>query len=368
VSKILLFTHHDPRRELTSIGGGRELVSALNCEALRGVAGERLHVFTVPRTSVRGARGVVAAFRGHIDGVNERTMSQALDVIREHRITRVIVDGSNFGGFVRAVKSTEPHVRVSTFFHNAEARFFFGALQESRSARAAAVLAVNFLAERMAVRYSDDILCLSERDSAMLRRLYGRAATHIFPLSLQDRYTRAASSTQTFTSSGPYLLFVGGAFYANVSGMEWFVQNVAPRLSVKTVVVGKGFERERERLQAAGKVEIVGAVDDLNPWYRNALLAIAPVFDGSGMKTKVAEGLMYGKRIIGTTEAFSGYEALIGKPEWVCNTANEFITAIRRETDAEPPAFDPALRRLYEQNFSLDAARHRFASLVGAAE
>ena len=40
-----------------------------------------------------------------------------------------------------------------------------------------------------------------------------------------------------------------------------------------------------------------------------AALVIAPIFDGSGMKTKVAEALMHGKHVVGTPEAFSGYAA-----------------------------------------------------------
>ena len=48
------------------------------------------------------------------------------------------------------------------------------------------------------------------------------------------------------------------------------------------------------------------------------------------MKTKVAEALMYGKRIIGTREAFSGYEFNAEEVGWLCNTKEEFVAALRR--------------------------------------
>lgn len=35
---------------------------------------------------------------------------------------------------------------------------------------------------------------------------------------------------------------------------------------------------------------------------------VMPIFSGSGMKVKTAEALMYGKFLIGTKEAFEGYE------------------------------------------------------------
>ena len=33
-----------------------------------------------------------------------------------------------------------------------------------------------------------------------------------------------------------------------------------------------------------------------------------PIFEGSGMKLKTCEALMFGKNIIGTPEAFAGYD------------------------------------------------------------
>ena len=48
--------------------------------------------------------------------------------------------------------------------------------------------------------------------------------------------------------------------------------------------------------------------------------ASSPIFYGSGMKTKVAEALMHGKRIIGTNNAFAGYDNDIKKiPFYVDN-------------------------------------------------
>ena len=70
-------------------------------------------------------------------------------------------------------------------------------------------------------------------------------------------------------------------------------------------------------------------------------VVIAPIFDGSGMKTKVAEALMYGKRIIGTREAFSGYEDIAEEVGWVCNTKEEFVAALRTVEGESYPAFRP---------------------------
>ena len=177
--------------------------------------------------------------------------------------------------------------------------FFWAHSDRKRPSTRLAVFLVNYLAERNAVRHSDKIICLSERDSRLLQKVYGRPATHVSPMALEDKlpagFEQAAKSPQE-----KFALFVGGVFYANRAGIAWFVEHVVPRIEIKTCIVGRGFEDLRQELERDGKVEVVGAVDHLADWYRDAHFVIAPIFDGSGMKTKVAEALMYGKKIVGT--------------------------------------------------------------------
>ena len=78
----------------------------------------------------------------------------------------LFIDGSNLGAAARAIKRTCPRVRVVTFFHNVEARFFLGALRAKPTAKAFGVLLAHYRAERLAVRWSDTIVCLSARDGA----------------------------------------------------------------------------------------------------------------------------------------------------------------------------------------------------------
>ena len=50
-----------------------------------------------------------------------------------------------------------------------------------------AILISNFLVERQATLLSDKRICLSVRDSSLLKRLYGKGATHISPIALKDQ-------------------------------------------------------------------------------------------------------------------------------------------------------------------------------------
>jgi glycosyltransferase involved in cell wall biosynthesis len=340
-------------------------LSKLNHDALLGIYCERMVLFELSKSGPHGLTSLIKAFMGHIDGLSEEKIAKAIQTIQFENVDKVFVDGSNLGGIVKAIKQRLPQVEVSTFFHNVESRFFLGSLRQAKTLRALAVLIVNYLAERRAVRYSDKVICLSERDSHLLRKVYRRAATHISPIALQDKLPHNFTQIDN-ASSEKFILFVGGGFYANRDGITWFVKNVVPRLSIKTLIVGRGFEDLRPLLGQEGKVEVIGSVDSLAQWYRDAYFVIAPIFDGSGMKTKVAEALMFGKKIVGTPEAFSGYEQIAERAGWVCTTAEEFVAAIDRVQKMPLQVFDPELRALYEERFSFPAARSRFAEIFGS--
>lgn len=348
----------------SSPSGGRELLCKLNYDALKDIYGDRLTVLQLARSPIRGVKRAARAFMGFIDGVEAETVDLALREIAARNVERIFVDGSNFGELIRVVKARFPKAKVHAFFHNVEAQFFWGSFRHNWTIHALAVAAANYLAERKAVRYSDEIICLSARDSRLLQSLYGRSATHVAAMAMRDTLPAAANRTAG-RARQKFALFVGGVFYANRAGIAWFVDQVAPRIDIKICIVGRGFEAFRDELQRDGKVEVVGAVDDLAEWYAASHFVIAPIFDGSGMKTKVAEAMMFGKKIIGTPEAFSGYEEVVDRAGWACSTADEFVGAIRRAGDLPLKPFDPELRALYEAKYSYPAARARLEAIVG---
>ena len=89
------------------------------------------------------------------------------------------------------------------------------------------------------------------------------------------------------------------------------------------------------------------------------------------MKTKVAEAMMFGKKVVGSPEAFSGYEDVAQQAGWICETADDFVDTINRMAHTELPRFDLRVRELFEQIYSYSAARARLARilepLVGSA-
>jgi len=337
--------------------GGREQLTRLHHKILNQLLHENLEHLQLD------GRATLGKPFGYLDGVSRLTIDLVLRKIKKSEVEFVFLDGSNLGILAKKITLSFPNVTVITFFHNCEARFFLGALRRSSSPKALAVLFSNYLAERSAVRFSNIRICLNVRDSKQLDRIYGAGATHFSAMALQDRLLVKNDRSKPLSNES-YALFVGGAFYANQSGIQWFCQQVAPRIGIKTCVVGRGLEQVSDDLERYGNVTVIGEVDCLADWYRDARFVIAPIFDGSGMKTKVAEALMFGKRVIGTPEAFTGYEEIAAEVGQICNTADDFVRAISLEVEADRASFDPKLRAIFEEKYSLAAALARFSQIL----
>jgi len=100
------------------------------------------------------------------------------------------------------------------------------------------------------------------------------------------------------------------SYYPNRTGLLHFLKEIWPmvkkmRSEARLWIVGRG---KNPMPRPVSGVDWVGEVDDLGEWYRRAWLAIAPVYVGAGMKTKIMEALFYGVPVVATTFATEGIE------------------------------------------------------------
>ena len=95
--------------------------------------------------------------------------------------------------------------------------------------------------------------------------------------------------------------------------------------------------------------------------YYAADVVVMPIFSGSGMKTKTAEALMYGKNILGTKEAFEGYD-MDSNCMYGCQTAEMFIDTFRSMGN-NITSFNPHSRNLYLEKYSEKAVFDAFKKI-----
>ena len=131
---------------------------------------------------------------------------------------------------------------------------------------------------------------------------------------------------------------------------QWFIERILPQVNAKLIVVGANMDKSSFKNNE--KLEIHGFVDDLGEYYRNCDVVIAPIFEGSGMKTKTTEALMWGKYIIGTNESFCGF-AIDDSIGLICHTEDDFVKGINRISNEGVCRFNVASRNLYCKKYSI---------------
>lgn len=132
------------------------------------------------------------------------------------------------------------------------------------------------------------------------------------------------------------LLFVGNMdFYPNIEAIYWFTKEVLPILpkSIRLRVVGRSpqsLETRNKLLELINhkNLEFIFDVADCNPYYKTALVAIAPIFNGGGTKVKILEAFANHCPIISTAKGVEGLFVSHAKEVIIANTKIEFKKAI----------------------------------------
>ncbi len=118
-------------------------------------------------------------------------------------------------------------------------------------------------------------------------------------------------------------------------------------------IVGKNFEIKKKELER-DNVDVIGTVDDLEPFYYADNIMVMPIFYGAGQKVKTAEAMMYGKTIIATEEALEGYSVTDIEGIHKCRTSTDFISAIQYEEMRPKQKYNYSVRDFFVSRFSYE--------------
>ncbi len=341
-------------REFGESKTGANQVMGRNLDALRRIVGrDNVIECYFPKTTMRSVAMSMACLGSY--GVSCRDEQRVVDTVLKERPDFAFLEGSMFGGVAKRL--TRLPIKTILFAHNVDSALSRQEIASRSSIIGRAKFFFVRYNEQRSVRYSDAIICLSERDSMGFDEWFGRKADIILPITFPDRV-----QCDKVLFPWKYLLFVGSDFFPNIEGVKWFIEEVAPYIGCEVRIVGGCCGNPALRdMELPGNVTLAGYVDDLDDEYINASAVVAPIFKGSGMKTKTVEAMSYGKTILGTDEAFAGIECDYDKIGARCNTADEFISAINSS------AFEPLNQYtldLFHQNFSNDSFTERLSTFL----
>lgn len=298
--------------------------------------------------------------KGYMGGLDQNKINDIKDLIITQEYTDIFIDSSLLGLAVKQIKQLFPKVIVYTFFHNFEYDFY-RQLILSNNYLHFYWLPLAYLNERTACYYSDKIITLNKRDSNSIEKMYNRKSDSSISITLDSKYSILPEKEKVLINSGRReALFVGSYFYGNIEGIKWFCEKILPFVDLHLTIVGSSMNLLKNEIQENEKITIYSNVPDLSIYYENADFIVLPILSGGGMKVKTAEALMYGKYIIATKEALTGYE--ITSNEGVqCDDDLSFISAITNIKITYK--YNKSSRILFESKYSFNSSLSAFKQL-----
>ncbi len=197
--------------------------------------------------------------------------------------------------------------------------------------------------ERRAAREFDAHVVVSRRDGAKLLEHDAGARVFLIENGVDTAYysderieqAHVAAGRGAQNAGGPHrLVFVGSMdYHANVDAAVHFAREVWPRLRERMpelvyTIVGRDPAPEVRELASLPGVEVTGTVEDVRPYYREAVAAIIPLRVGGGSRLKILEAMAAGVAVVSTTLGAEGLEVRDGENILIADGDGELCETI----------------------------------------
>lgn len=282
----------------------------------------------------------------------------------------IFVEFTKMDYFIRDILKSGYQGKIIVRAHNVEHDFFKVNFMAHKNFMNGAKYLISKKREGYMIANSDLVLAITELDKKRLIELYNVSPdkVKIFPVAVN-----LAKKDKTFDGrigNRIKCLITGSLWFGpNADATVWFLKEVYPAVKNICDLTVAGFrpnEDVKHSCQESG-VKLIDSPDDMEPYFNKTEMVLAPIFDGGGMKVKIAEALSYGLPVVTTNHGNIGYELVDHKNAFIANTAEEFVKAIQdyynmsEEVRAE---FLNASWSNYKKKFSLNAATERCATII----
>jgi glycosyltransferase involved in cell wall biosynthesis len=154
------------------------------------------------------------------------------------------------------------------------------------------------------------------------------------PNGYPDPTSRPEEDGRSDGERPPSFLFVGPLTYEpNRLAVHWMVEKVLPRLrddlpGASFTVVGEARDVRLPSGDGNGVV-FTGYVDDVEPYYQQATVAVAPLHSGGGTRLKVIEALARGVPLVSTSFGIAGIDVSPGRDVLIADDPGTFASTCR---------------------------------------
>jgi sugar transferase (PEP-CTERM/EpsH1 system associated) len=288
-------------------------------------------------------------------------MSSLERLFREQTFGAVQIESVHLVAYAGLIRRIASKVPILCDWHNIESEIqiryaenYSGSLR-SVYARRTAQLLRGF--ELKFLRLGDAHTVCSERERKVLLALEPTARIEVIENGVDVEYFSQAECLP----GGPRrsLVYVGlMEYHANVDAVTYFAREIWPRVrqlrpELQFVIVGARPTAEVVALAKQPGITVTGTVEDLRPYYREALAAVVPLRVGGGTRLKILEAMAAGTPVISTALGAEGLQVAHGEELVIADTSAAMADAV-----ASLYEDSPAWHRLSENGRRLVLSRY----------
>ena len=267
----------------------------------------------------------------------ERVLSeQAFDIVQ--------VESIHLVDYLTIIRGATPRPLMTCDWHNIESELMrrYGEREPNMLKRAYAGKTARSMSvyEQRALHELDAHIAVSQRDAERLRDLNAAARVFVIENGVDTAYYSDAPKTSMPVSSANSnrkpnkIVFVGSMdYHANIDGAVSFARDVWPELhtghpELIFTIVGRDPAPEVRAQATNPGIEVTGTIDDVRPFYREALAAVVPLKVGGGSRLKILEAMAAGVPVVSTTVGAEGLDVHDGLDILIANTNEELAEKI----------------------------------------
>jgi glycosyltransferase involved in cell wall biosynthesis len=212
---------------------------------------------------------------------------------------------------------------------------------------------------RTLVRFQH-VIAVSDHDRDTMLTLSPGCPITVVPTGVDTEQYQVAPSV---SGRPPLIVFTGSMDWEpNIDAMEYFCREIWPAVlavfpEARFQIIGRNPHPRVQRL-ASSSVEVTGTVASVADYLRNATVVIVPLRIGGGTRLKIFEAMAMGKAMVSTSIGAEGLDVTNGRDLLIADDAPAFSSSILQLLR------DPELRRSYEQNAAVLAARFDWSQIA----
>jgi glycosyltransferase involved in cell wall biosynthesis len=296
-------------------------------------------VISVPRapsyTPAKVARGFLGSTPLPVLNYTTGSMKQSLrQLLSENDFQIVQVESIHLMSYLPILRQARRRPIAICDWHNIESELMQrysdrepGFLRRAYASKTARLMKAF---EERALLEFDAHVTVSERDAERLRHINPKARVFV----IENGVDTAFYSDQSDHSKAQRIVFVGSMdYHANIDGAVNFARNVWPavreqRPGLTFTIVGKDPAAEVRELAQLPSIEVTGTIDDVRPFYREAIAAVVPLNVGGGSRLKILEAMAAGVPVVSTTLGAEGLDVRPDENILIADTNEELAAAI----------------------------------------